>query len=237
MALPLPTPSQPPAHIILLGASGRTGRLVLSEALSRSHLVTALVRDPSSITPRPNLHIIQGTPLHPADLAAALASITLEPAQRLVLISTLAQTRASGSPWAASTSPHYLMADCIANVIAVAKEDGRVERLVVMSMFGTGESFGRLMFAMRWVMRWSNMRVTVEDHDLVDERVKRSGLNFVLVRAAMLKGEENVPIKDLGDEGQEAGSLPSISRVSVAGFLLDAAEKGSWDGRTPVVAN
>lgn len=135
------------------------------------------------------------------------------------------------------TSPKRLMADAIENVVALAKADGRVSKVVVMSMFGAGKSFNNLMFLMRWIMRASNMDVTVEDHNLVDRVVKASGLRFVMVRAAMLKGEEALPIKDLGDEGERAGMMPSVSRKSVAGVLVDAVEQSKWDGRTPVIAN
>jgi hypothetical protein len=92
-------------------------------------------------------------------------------------------------------------------------------------------------FFMRWVMRWSNMDVTVDDHNLVDAVVKGSGLNFVMVRSAMLEGEEMLPLRELGDEGERAGWMPSVSRRSVAGMLVDAVEQSGWDRRTPVVAN
>lgn len=130
-----------------------------------------------------------------------------------------------------------MMADAIENAIAASKENRRVKKLVVMSMFGTGRSMGNLMFLMRWVMRWSNMNVTVEDHNLVDVAVKSSGLDFVMVRATMLMGEEVLQVVDLGDEGERAGWLPSVSRRSVAGVMVDAVEQDMWDGRTPVVAN
>jgi nucleoside-diphosphate-sugar epimerase len=230
-------PTSTPTHILLLGGSGRTGKLVIEEALRRAHAVTALVRNASSITPQHNLHLIQGSPLNKADLAKALVAITLVPDQRIVIVSTLSQTRASGNPWAAVTSPRRMMADAMENAIAAAKEDGRMEKLVVMSMFGAGESFHKLVFFMRWVMRWSNMDVTVDDHNLVDAVVKGSGLNFVMVRSAMLKGEEMLPLRELGDEGERAGWMPSVSRRSVAGMLVDAVEQSGWDRRTPVIAN
>ena len=86
-------------------------------------------------------------------------------------------------------------------------------------------------------MNTSNMEVTLEDHNLVDKAVKGSGLNFVMVRSAMLKGEEAAAVMDLGDDGEKAGMMPSVSRKSVAGFLLDAAEQSTWDARTPVISN
>jgi NAD(P)H-binding len=227
-------PTQP-AHILLLGGSGRTGQLVLAEALRRSHPVIALVRRATSLAPTPGLSIIEGTPLNKSDIEKAIASIPQS--SKIFIISTLSQTRVSGNPWSATTSPKRLMADAIDNVIAISKVNRRIEKLVVMSMFGAGNSFGNLMFLMRWIMNTSNMDVTLGDHNLVDKAVKASGLNFVMVRSAMLKGEEVAAVIDLGDDGEKAGMMPSVSRRSVAGFLLDAAEQNIWDRRTPVISN
>jgi putative NADH-flavin reductase len=47
-------------HIYISGGSGRNGQLTIQSALSRGHTVTALVRNPSSLTPHPSLTIIQG---------------------------------------------------------------------------------------------------------------------------------------------------------------------------------
>ncbi|MBC7447540.1 MAG: NAD(P)H-binding protein, partial [Hymenobacteraceae bacterium] len=60
--------------ILLIGASGRTGRAVLTEALRRGHQVTALVRDPGRLADcsHPNLTVVAGNLLQPATLAAAV---------------------------------------------------------------------------------------------------------------------------------------------------------------------
>ncbi|RAL62769.1 hypothetical protein DID88_004611 [Monilinia fructigena] len=88
-------------HFLILGASGRTGSLVLAEALSKNHTVTALARNPSSIPSAPGLTIIKGTPTSAADLTTAFTS---GPKVDAVLV-TLSSSRASDSPFAASTSP------------------------------------------------------------------------------------------------------------------------------------
>lgn len=81
------------------------------------------------------------------------------------------------------------------------------------------------------------MSQTLEDHNLVDEEIKKSGVRFVLVRPAMLRGEEAMEIKFHSDCGEGAKFMPSISRKSVAVFLLDAAERDTWNGSTPVISN
>lgn len=122
-------------QILLLGATGRTGSLVLQEALQRSHNVTALVRDPSALANLPaaqhhksNLTLIRGSPLNPSDVATAVAAASNNNGGSsknnkipLVVISTLNPRRASESPWAAAhptDSPPRMMADSIANILA-----------------------------------------------------------------------------------------------------------------------
>lgn len=132
-------------QILLLGATGRTGHLVLSDALRRGHTITALVRDPSALDPflsalpadqRARLHLATGSALHPPDVAAALATIpvtsttattstTTGDDSRLVVISTLNARRTSDNPFAAphpTDSPPRMMADSVANILSALRE-------------------------------------------------------------------------------------------------------------------
>ena len=220
--------------IIILGASGRTGKLVVEEALRRNMAVVALVRKASSLEARPNLTIVEGTPLELQDMQRAFKA-----AQSPIsaVVSTLGQTRKSGSPWAAPTSPPLFMSEAIKNAITVAKQTTPPVKLVVMSLFGVGKSFKNNNFLMRCVFDHSAMAQTIEDGNAVDELVKGSGLDFVLARSAMLMGDKVTPIRELGDEGEKAGFMPSISPNTVSGFLLDAVESTQWNGTTPVISS
>lgn len=220
--------------ILLIGATGRTGSLVLSSALRRGHKVVALIRPSSSLPPQSNLTISQGSPLDNSAISTAL-SLTTGP---VVIISTLGQTRTSGNPFAAITSPPLFMSESITAVIAAVKaSDRKVIRVIVMSMFGAGSSFANLNFLMRPVMLYSNMKQSIDDQDEVDRIVKQSGLTYVMPRPAMLKGEVALPVKLLGEKDEQAGFMPSISASSVAEYMLDAAVSDEWDNRTFVIAN
>jgi putative NADH-flavin reductase len=220
--------------ILLIGATGRTGRLVLDSALKRGHKVTALIRPSSSLPPQPNLSISKGSPLDAAAITTALSLTSGD----VVIISTLGQTRTSGNPFAATTSPPLFMSSSATAVISAIKTSNRtVKKLIVMSMFGAGSSFSNLNFIMRAIMQYSNMKQTLEDQNEVDRIVKQSGLRFVMPRPAMLKGEVALPVKVLGDKGEGAGFMPSVSARSVAEFMLDAAVGDEWDGSTSVLSN
>lgn len=220
-------------RILVIGGSGRTGKLVIAEALRRGHSVTALVRTLGSVFDQPGLKIVIGTPINASDLQKAF---TATPDTPTIIISTLSQTRKSGNPWAATVSPPRFMAEVAANLIK-ATQQYHVSKVIIMSMFGAGDSFPNLNIMMRGIMRFSNMNQTLEDHNLVDVAIKESRLVFVLPRPAMLMGEEALPLKIHGNTGCNAGFMPSISMKSVALFILDTIERSDWDGTTPVISN
>src|SRR3989442_2509631 len=61
-------------NLLVLGATGRTGRLVVEQALAAGHTVTALVRSPEKLaTGNSNLRVVSGSATDKADLSRALA--------------------------------------------------------------------------------------------------------------------------------------------------------------------
>ena len=62
------------AHIAVFGAGGRIGRQIVREADNRGHDVTAVVRNPDSLSLRPaRVQVVRGDILDPADVLAAAA--------------------------------------------------------------------------------------------------------------------------------------------------------------------
>lgn len=59
--------------IVLFGATGNLGNVILDEALNRGHQVTAVLRDPSKLaTKHTALTVVQGDVAKPASYASAL---------------------------------------------------------------------------------------------------------------------------------------------------------------------
>lgn len=238
-------------HLLLLGATGRVGGLVLGFALDRGYSVTALVRKTdaleashsSAITTK-SLTLIQGNATETEAITAAIRSaFGTSHASNIVIISTLGQTRTSGNPWSAPTSPRLFMSVSAEAVIASIKsfpsaEQGRISKYIVLSAFGTTTSFSNLNFLMRLVMKHSHMDQTVEDHDAVDAVLRgQSSVSWVEVRSAMLKGEGTKQVKTFGEHGEHTDWMPSISCESVAKFLLELTTSSSWDGSAVVISN
>jgi nucleoside-diphosphate-sugar epimerase len=225
-------------HILILGGSGRVGSLVVTEALSRSHTVTALIRDTKSLAPQPGLTIIQGTPLSLPDIETAFRATPSPPTGVIVALNS---QRTSDNPFAASIAPPKLMLDSTANVVtAMRKFD--CKRIVSLSAYGVGSSNGTVFWPVRMMMNYSNMKIAYQDHEMVESLMKsggkEEGIRWTGVKPAMLTEGVKKDVKVFGEKGEGAGVMPSISKSSVANWLVDCVEGDEeWVGRTPVIAN
>ncbi|KAF7719931.1 Uncharacterized protein PECH_005788 [Penicillium ucsense] len=218
-------------HALIIGGSGRTGKLVVEELLKREHTVTALVRNPTSMKDFGKIDVVKGSPTALADVRQAFAH--REPD---VVVVTLNSPRASESPFAAPVSPPRLMADSNANVVTAMKEIG-VKKVVIMQAFGVGASWPNMACLLRGLMSKTNMSYTYDDHNMTDQEVRESGVTYVMVRPSRLVETEIETVKEWPENGKGVPMMASTSRKSVARFLVDAAETSRWDNTAPVISN
>ncbi|KAL6711660.1 hypothetical protein ACN47E_004594 [Coniothyrium glycines] len=218
-------------RVLIVGGSGRTGKLVIDELVARGHNVTALVRKPGSLDPKAGLKTVTGTPMNKEDVRNAFASSNPE-----VVIITLSAPRAADSPFAAVISPPRLMADSTANVVAVMKEYN-TPKVVIMQAFGVGESWPNMHWVLRMLMKKSNMIYQYDDHNLVAKETKASGENYVFVRPSRLEEGDAKEVKEWANDGKGVPMMGAITRGSVAKFLVEAAESRTWDNTAPVITN
>ncbi|KJZ76446.1 hypothetical protein HIM_04175 [Hirsutella minnesotensis 3608] len=226
-------------QVLLLGASGRNGSLVLESALARGHQVTALVRSPSTFTVKhKNLNLVKGSPLSLPDLQSALQSC---PGVDAVLIA-LGHRRLGSSPFAGPTpdSLHDLMERAVRTLLRAieAVHLAKAPKLIINSSVGVGASWGSMILPLRLI--FSNaapMRIGLEDHANVDRITRESGLPFVLARAARLTDESAKPVRVWGEDGEGTPWMASISRASLAEWMVDAIGSAKYDGQAPVLTN
>ncbi|KAH7146452.1 hypothetical protein EDB81DRAFT_493180 [Dactylonectria macrodidyma] len=227
-------------HILLIGATGQNGQLILKSALAHSHTVTAIVRNASSpsLPQDPNLTIIAGSVSSQSDLENALRT----PQPPSAVIFALGHRRAGSSPFSAPApdSPHDLFETSIQVLISTIKSVGFTNppKLVINSSQGVGPSWKSMAFPVRAIFSHSPaMKIGLADHARMDAIVRESGLRFVLARpSALLSG----PVKDIRvwpEDGNGAPWISTITRESLAVWLVDAAEKSEWDGTAPVITN
>ncbi|KAI9158652.1 hypothetical protein HJFPF1_06650 [Paramyrothecium foliicola] len=225
-------------HIYSVGATGRNGLLVVKEALARGHTVTALVRDPVALAPQPGLTIIQakdansskqGSPTNVHDHGKALAN----PQPPSVVIFTLANRRNVDR----NAPLDLLTVSMTALLRAISRTPAPRPKLVVNSAQGAHDSVTSLPWVFSAFFQHSSMNYVINDHEHVDELVRQSGLTFVFARPCRLVDGPGEKVEVFPDNGEGIAWMPSISRQSVAEWLLDAAERPDWDGKAPVLSN
>lgn len=97
--------------VLIIGATGGTGRILLDKALEQGHEVTSLARNPSAVAPRDyRPRVLRRDALDPDAVAAAVAEQTPDEAVNSPLGQPLAQRLWSAGCGAgiAPDSPHPL---------------------------------------------------------------------------------------------------------------------------------
>lgn len=227
-------------HFLLLGATGRTGQHVASYLLSQGHTAVAIVRTPNSLTPRPGLTVVTGTPLSKSDIRSAILAVpSLLPSAAIITLNTV---RKSDSPFAAQLSPPRFLADSCANVCEVLEHAG-VYRVVVMSTAGVGDSWGNLPWLSKAYLGWTNVKYALMDHGLVDKEIRLTKMDWTLVRAVRLEFDNQKPttvekdVKTLGSKGDGMSMTDGVTVRSVAGFLVKVAVEGLFVKSAVVVTD
>jgi len=197
-------------RIVVFGATGRTGRLLVEGALPRGHDVTALVRAPDKLGAlRDRIRVVEGDVL---DGGAVSDAVDGREAALVAL--------AAGGTKAAE----QVNAQGTLNVIRSMQRYG-VRRLVVLSAGGT--QLGRdpnLPWFFERVVKPLFLKGVLADLRRMEVSVRQSELDWTLVRAAQL-----VDGPARGAYRAEPGySLPGgtrIARADVAAFMLDELER------------
>jgi putative NADH-flavin reductase len=205
--------------VLIIGATGATGRILMGEALAQGHEVTALARNPSAVAPEDHRpRVLQGNALDPSSVETAVAG-------QDAVLSALG-TR--------STRPTTLFSESTQNIISAMKKHG-VRRLVCITGIGTGDSKGHGGFLYDRIILPFVVKNVYEDKDRQEEAIRQSELDWVIVRPAQLtdepaRGEYRV---FLGG----AYAAKKISRADVAAFMLAQLTDDTYVHKTPVISH
>lgn len=216
-------------RILLFGATGRTGRLVLEYALSKGHEVVALVRDPGKIMVDSRaLTLIKGTPERAEDVAKAIAGCE-------AVVVALNNNRTSDMPWAKPVSPPHLIEHSVKNGVTAMKANG-IRRIMIQSATGVGDSFPYAPWMIRFLVRRTNLAQTYADHDGVDAYIRTTAdIDWTLVRAVGLSSGDKVKGLVVSNANQPKPAM-MISRKHVAQFMIDGLGDKSLFGKAPVIS-
>ncbi|MGZ3750652.1 MAG: NAD(P)-dependent oxidoreductase [Mucilaginibacter sp.] len=215
-------------HILILGASGRTGRLLLNEALMHGHKVNVLVSHRTRLKISPDLvTVYEGTPLNKYVLAEAMMGCE-------AVLSTLNISRKSDFPWAKLRTAKDFLSHSMKNVIEAAKER-HVKRIIVVTAWGVAETKKYLPFWFRWLINVSNIRYPYKDHGRQEQLLENSDMNWTVVRPVGLTNSRlNKEVK-ISLDNVPKPSL-TISRLNVARFMLEVLEKNLYNRQRPTIS-
>jgi uncharacterized protein YbjT (DUF2867 family) len=198
-------------NILVLGASGGVGGSLVQQALERGHSVRALVRAGTAYRSPPGAEVLRGDPRHEAALAAALEGVD-------AVASGLGQRRAGRRLWSAALSPSDLM-ERVADALVPAMERAGVQRLVVVSAAGVGDSARRLTGPVRWLVRQGRIAEAYRDLASMERRLERSALDWLALRPVTLVDGRPT---GRGREVERYRFTSTVRRSDVAAEMLKA---------------
>jgi len=187
--------------LFVIGATGRTGREVVQQALARNHHVTAFVRSPENISSKnERLTVLKGDAMEENELFRAMQNHD-------AVVSTLGPREVF--------KPSSMLHDSALATTRAMNRSG-VKRLVVLS--AAAHFPGILNRIASFIMR-NHMR----DSLAMEAIVQASGLDWTIARPPRLTEEGYMTYRSREDAAPRMGF--SLSRKAVAAFMLDAIEQ------------
>ncbi|MBO3751058.1 NAD(P)H-binding protein [Streptosporangiaceae bacterium NEAU-GS5] len=199
--------------VAVLGATGATGRQVVSAALQRGHHVVALVRRTGTFTPRERLSEVTWPEVTDASaLTRALPGTS-------VVISALG---------GADKGPTTVCTDGIRSAVTAMKAAG-VTRLIAVSAHGVLETHDKSLYSLAV---WANVAERMHDKETMEPLITASGLDWTIVRPPKLSDH------DVNGKYRTGTDLPirlwsSVGRADLAAFLVEEAENPRYTHAHP----
>ncbi|MBW5436720.1 SDR family oxidoreductase [Bradyrhizobium canariense] len=205
--------------ILVLGATGATGRLIVNQAAARGYDVTVLVRSAGKASDITGAKLIVGDARDETALREALKG-------REAVVSAL------GTPVSLFREVTLLSTATRALVSAMKAE--QVSRLVCITGMGAGDSAGHAGFVADNVIFPLLLKKVYADKNRQEAIVRDSGLDWILVRPSILNNKPGRgSVRALTDlSGFHGGS---IAREDVATFVLDQVRADTWLHRSPLI--
>jgi uncharacterized protein YbjT (DUF2867 family) len=203
--------------VLVLGATGGTGRLIVRDVLAKGHVVKALVRSKAAAD-LPGADLIEGDARDGAALQRALEGCD-------AVVSSLG----TGMGF----SEVSLLAVATRALVSAMKQTG-VRRLVCISALGVGDSKGHGGFVFDRLFQPLLLSHAYKDKESQEATIRASALDWVIVRPTQLtnhpaRGNVRALTELRGFHGGK------IARADVAKFVVEQLTTDTWLRQTPVV--
>jgi len=215
-----PIPERRPTKVLIVGATGGTGRQLVEQALERGHVVTALARDPSALRiEHPRLTVVRGDVLDYRSVEAAVRG-------QDAVLSALGHKR--------FFYPTRILSEGTRNLLRAMETHG-VQRFVCETALGIGDSAGRMGVYYTFFVIPIILPFYFWDKTRQERLIAASGVSWVVVRpGALTNGAKRGGYR----HGRNVGSFlwtVRISRAEVADFMLNQMTDNTYLGTAPGV--
>ena len=207
--------------ILVTGAAGKTGRLVVERALAAGHKVVALVHKPEEDQKHPlavGAEIIHGDVQNPSRLEHAMESC------HAVIDAIGGKTPFKSTDL--ETSAARVILDVMHRVGA--------KRLIVVSVLGAGDTREQAGFFYEHLLIPAFLSGAIKDKNAMEAEVTKSDVEWVLVRPPVLSDHDatgQVHVVAAHDKAHK------ITRADLAQFLVDQLTSDTYLGQAVTVAN
>lgn len=203
--------------LVVFGATGGSGRQLVEQAVLAGHDVTAFARTPEKLgIQNAKLTVIQGDILDPEAVDKAVQG------KDAVLCALGAPAADKGRLREAGTR----------NIIAAMHKHG-VKRLVCQASLGYGDTYDALSPFMKWFIVPFILKDVFADHEAQEALIKKSDLDWIIVRPANLTDGEHTGSYRHGPAATQKGSQMKISRADTAEFMLKQLTEDQYLHQTP----
>lgn len=212
-------------RVVIFGATGLSGKVILKQALSKNHQVTVLVRNAKDVTLHDkNLTVVQGSVLDRNTVNEVLKN------QDAVIQSLGVGGKGNGKPTTFVSDAN--------KIIMEEMEKANVKRYIAMSNIGAGDSYTYLPWIFRklilpYFMKW--LQVIVDDKNRMEPMIMKSNLDWTIVRSA---GMTDKPAKGkVNDTLTGQGLKFTITLADLSKFIIAQLEDNKYIKKAPSVSN
>jgi putative NADH-flavin reductase len=210
--------------LIIFGATGQTGLELVSQALDAGHSVTAFVRNPKIMNIRHlDLKVVKGDILEYDLVQAAVKG-------QEVVLSVLGVN---------SFKKNSIISDGTQNIIRAMNEHSTM-RFICVTTMGLGDSKNQKGWAfiipislMFRIQRIPILRNQFIDRELQEEHIKKSTLDWIIVRPGGLTNGPRTGNYKHGFSIEDTTVKAQISRADVADFMLKQIADDTYLQKTP----
>ncbi len=212
--------------ILLLGASGRTGRLILKELLKTEHQIYFQVRNINKIDfDFLNAEAVIADPNDESFCQKYFSQVD-------IIICALNVSRNTDWPWSQLRSPKNLLSSTAKNLNLYTSNNTQI---IYISAWGVNESWEDIPFWFRWTVKYSQIKWPYQDHGLAENEIRSGNNTYTIYRpVGLINAAPTHKVKLIFD--RKTQPKLTISRADLAWAVVEHFANSDFKNATVVIS-